>query len=86
MINYDEEYYTSQGDYTPRKWDNPMLCVDSMLKMVAVPDTAMIIPDEDVNMLAYDNTAESVVGFTRGSRRGNITLTRGSRREDIGVN
>ena len=45
VINSVVEYYDSQGDYAPKKWDNPVLHTDSLVELVTVPDTAMVIPD-----------------------------------------
>ena len=59
-----------------------MLRDDSLVEMVEAPDSAMIDLDGDISMLAddNDNTAESEVNVTQGSRRGNKTFSRGSRR------
>ena len=55
-----KKYYDSQGDYAPKKWDNPVLRVDSL---VEVTDNAMIAPNEVISMLVDDDN------ITRGSRR-----------------
>ena len=59
-----------------------MLRVDSLVEMVTVPDTALVIPDGEINMLADENTAVSDANVTRGGRGGKTKLTRGSRRGD----
>ena len=70
VINSDVEYYDSQGDYAHKKWDYPVLRVDSLVEMETVPDTDMVIPDEDISMVADGNTAES--GAIEGA--GEMTL------------
>ena len=60
VLKSEIEYYDSKGEYATKKWDNPLLRVDSL---VEVTDNAMIAPNEVNSMLVDDDN------ITRGSRR-----------------
>ena len=79
VVEIDVDYYDSLGNYDSKKWDNPVLQMDSLVEMVEVHDTSMA--DQYKDRVVDNITAMSdEKNKTRESRRGEPDLTRESRR------
>ena len=79
VVETDVDYYDSLGNYDTKKWDNPVLQMDSLVEMVEVHDTSMTDKYQD---MVIDNITDmsGEENKTRGSRRGEQNLTQERRR------